>query len=377
MERLTTVQLREKNRNRIFRYIHSSTEPVTKQSIATALNVSLPTVTQNLKELMEQNLVQWGEALDSTGGRKPKEISVVASSRIAIGLNMTKRRLQLSAVNLNAQVVSSRQAPLPFAPTALYFSHLLEEIERFTARLDVPPENILGVGIAVPGLVDADTHRIIQSPELKLRDYSYDKLLQVCPYPIHLENDASAGGRAEAWHFHKEQTSFTAYLALASGVGGCLLPDGVSSYEGRNHQAAEFGHMTLLPGGRLCTCGQKGCVEAYCSTDRLSVDLGCTLDDFFRELTRGNATYREVWDKYLKHLALEVHNLSMALDCTILLGGALAPYLPPYLPELERRVRVLDPFGKHNHTIAVSPLGDKAPPLGAALRYIQHFIETV
>ena len=82
MERPTSAaDLRQNNRNRIYRYLYDATEAVTKQDVARALNLSLPTVSTNLSELMEEKLLGYGEPMASTGGRKPRSISVLAGAR--------------------------------------------------------------------------------------------------------------------------------------------------------------------------------------------------------------------------------------------------------------------------------------------------------
>ena len=83
---LSTAELRRQNRNRIYQFLHHSTGPVTKQMISEGLSLSLPTITQNFRDLMESGLIRWGHSLDSTGGRKPKTIEVIDDARIALGV---------------------------------------------------------------------------------------------------------------------------------------------------------------------------------------------------------------------------------------------------------------------------------------------------
>lgn len=81
----STIEVRRANRNRVFRYLYEATEPVTKQDLAYALSMSLPTLTQNLNELLEEGLIDNSETADSSGGRKPRILTVVPGARYAVG----------------------------------------------------------------------------------------------------------------------------------------------------------------------------------------------------------------------------------------------------------------------------------------------------
>ena len=99
-----------------------------------------------------------------------------------------------------------------------------------------------------------------------------------------------------------------AYLFLENGVGGAAFLGG-TPYEGLNGRSGEFGHMCIEPDGLKCRCGKRGCLEAYCSTSRISNDLGITLDTFFEELENKNAEYEKLWEDVLRHLAVGINNI--------------------------------------------------------------------
>ncbi len=112
---------------------------------------------------------------------------------------------------------------------------------------------------------------------------------------------------------------------------------------GRFSKSGEFGHMCIHPGGLKCNCGRRGCLEAYCSTSRISDDFGITLKQFFLGLDEGNQEYSQSWDTYLDDLAIGIGNINSALDCGVALGGKLSQFLAGRLAALDQRLRETDP----------------------------------
>ena len=132
MERPTSAaDLRQNNRNRIYRYLYDATEAVTKQDVARALNLSLPTVSTNLSELMEEKLLSYGEPMASTGGRKPRSISVLAGARFAAGISVSDIELRFVAIDLKFNELAFEKTALRFSDTDAYYGEVAALFEAF------------------------------------------------------------------------------------------------------------------------------------------------------------------------------------------------------------------------------------------------------
>lgn len=170
-----------------------------------------------------------------------------------------------------------------------------------------------------------------------------------------------------------------AYLSLENGVGGAILFAG-APYVGDNRRSGEFGHMCVEPGGLRCTCGRLGCLEAYCSPRRIRTAFGIPLEEFFPKMERRgpeHVEYEELWDNMLRHLAIGVCNIRMALDCDVVLGGFLSEFLAPYLPRLKEYVAGITPFEDDTGYLQLSTLRRHTVPLGVALHFIVDFLERI
>ena len=335
-------QLRESNpiRGRIYRTLYESREFCSKQTLAARCEISMPTLYQNLSELLAAGLVHYTGEGEFTGGRRAQGLDIVPEARVALGVSITEGRI----------------------------------IEEFIDEFSIERGRILGVGVTIPGLLTADRTRILFAPTLGLRDVPLDELTRGLPYPVRVDNDGSASGLAEG--YARGAKGNLAYLSLEDGVGGAVLMGG-EPYTGDHIRSGEFGHICVEPGGLPCSCGRNGCLEAYCSARRIEETFGVSLDEFFDGVAAHEPAYESLLYDILRHLALAVNNIHMSLDCDIVLGGFLSEYLQPYLPMLRRYVQALDAFSEKGDYLQLSRLRRHITPLGAALYFIHDFIASV
>lgn len=373
----TITERRRQTRSSIYHRIYESRDFCSKQSLAHDLGLSLPTVYQNLTELMDAGLVRYSGEQRSTGGRRAMGLDIVPDARIAVGASITENHLRFVAADLRLQELFYKNVghetfthPSNFGP---FFAR---ELEVFLDENEIDRARLLGVGVALPAVISPDSTKITLAPTLPLQDFYLDGLTADIPYPVHVENDGTCGGYAE-WFMRKDPGS-TAYLFLENGVGGSLLING-SLYTGNRRHSAEFGHMCVEPGGLLCKCGRRGCLEAYCSTRRISDELGITLKDFFAGIERRDPEYTALWDDLLHHLAIGINNIHMALDCDVVLGGFLSQHLSDYMPRLQEYVAAANAFSSNADFphLKLSIFRRHSVPLGAALHYITDFLEMV
>ena len=372
--RISTTDLRYKNRNIIYRYLYQTRHPRTKQEIAQELSFSLPTVTQNLNELLEAGLIAYAGFIDSSGGRRARTVQIVADAKIAVGIELSTKQIQLVAIDLYGQKLACRCVNCKFEYNEEYQRNIARLLEHFLDDFSLDRNHLLGVGITLPGVVNRHTDTIEIAPVLHVKDMDVSFLTERIPYPVLVGNDASDAGYAECWNWGDQNTM--AYLLLGKGVGGAVVIEG-KPYFGQNHRSAEFGHICIEPNGRVCSCGMRGCFEAYCSTVRISDDLGITLDEFFSQLNAGNQKYKAVFDEYIDHLVCGIHTIRMMMDCEVVLGGRIVLKLEPYVNLLREKLAQRDIFESDGSYLHLGTCGAEASCIGAGLRYVADFLHNV
>lgn len=356
----------------VYQCLYESKVGCTKAELASKLNFSLPTIYQCLTELMGKGLIRYAGELQSTGGRRPQCLQVVADARVAVGISLMEDRIRMVVTDLYLKELHYRNVPhrLQLQSDALAL-FLAENLEQLLNDSGTDRKKLLGVGIAIPGVITTDRKKLLLAPTLGLRDLNLDSLVQKIPYPVFWENDATCSGKAEM--FVRGGQANMAYLSLENGVGGAVLIGG-KPYPGEHLRSGEFGHMCVEPAGLPCACGRRGCLEAYCSAQRFQRTLGVSLEAFFAGLRRHVPEYEMLWYDMLRHLSIGVNNIRMALDCDVVLGGYLSEYLEPYLPQLRAYAAASNTFESNADYLQMSVLRRHTVPLGAALHFIQAFL---
>lgn len=369
---LPPTERRRLTRNQIYQYIYKA-PGCSKQEIADSLNFSMPTVHQNLNELTQAGLVRIDGVGESTGGRRPLQLTINENARFSVGISVTDDHFRIIAANLRLDEIAYQKYPHPHCNNMKEMGNFLAaDLENFLNRFGLNREKLLGVGIALPAIFNTDRTCVVAAPTLNLRDQSIRPLICSIPYPVSVCNDATSGGYAE-WYVQQDSDCM-AYISLEGGVGGAILMNGVP-YTGLNGRSGEFGHICVQPEGLSCKCGLRGCLEAYCSSDRISTDLGISVEQFFAGLEAGNLAYQTLWKDYLNHLASALATIRMVFDCRIVLGGYVAQYLTPFLKELRGLTASRDPFDEEAEYISLCHYLKHAVPLGAALHFINLFVE--
>ena len=362
-------------RSRIYHALYEKSGFCSKQTLAQKCGISMPTLYQNLNELMEEGLVCYSGEEQSTGGRRAQGLDIVPDSRISVGISVTENRLRFVAADLRLQELAYKT--VSFDTTAQLndeAADLAGTLESFLDEFGIDRKKLLGVGITLPALISPDSKSIQFAPTLGLKDVPIAGLFSKIPYPVYVDNDGSASGHAEC--FVRRNQKDMAYLSLEYGVGGAVLIDG-QLHRGVNGHSGEFGHICVEPGGLQCNCGNQGCLEAYCSPLRIEKELGVTLEEFIRGAEDHVPQYEELLYDMLRHLAVAVNGIHLTLDCDVILGGFFSEYLQPFLPALRRYVLAGNPFEENADFVQLSSLRRHITPLGAALFFIREFVASV
>ncbi len=366
------IGLRQINRNSIYKCIYDH-DVISRQEVAAQTGLSMPTVVQNLAALEERKLIRTEGAFESTGGRRAKMIRCVYDAAFAVGIDITKNHLTILIVDLKGRVRwGGEREEFAFEDTDAYYDEVCVRLNRLIAKNKIDQKKITGVGISLPSIVDKErdyvTYGHILNEPSDIKRYFTERL----PYTISIFNDANAGGYAETWENVSDDLRF--YLMLSNSVGGAMIINN-EAYLGDNSRSAEIGHVKIVPGGRQCYCGQKGCVNAYLSARVLAEPFDGQLETFFEKLEEGDEACRKLFDEYLDHLAITVVNIRMLYDCQIILGGYVGKQMDRYMEALGKRLMDNNPYDQGYEYVQPCRYKNEASAVGSALPFITEFIE--
>lgn len=370
--RMTTITLKKINRDKVYQYIYDH-KTTSKMQIVQDLQMGLSTVSQNLTMLEAAGLISRNGSFESTGGRKAQMIRIVEDFRISIGLGIQKDFFHIVAVNLYGEAIAAETIPLPYENSAAYYTALTQNVESFLQNHPYDTERIAGISIATQGIISPDGTSVtygdlIGNTDMRLSDFS-----SRLPYPCHLEHDSKAAADLELWNHPQSDDALV--LLLNPNLGGAVITNH-SVHTGDHMRSGLFEHICIDPHGPKCYCGNRGCLETYCSANALMTTAGMPIPEFFHKMRESaSPDLVSIWKDYLDHLAFAIRNLNLVIDSPVIISGYLAPYLQEQdLDYLLARINQNTLFPVTADQILVGNHGQYTPAIGAALYYVKDFL---
>ena len=254
---------------------------------------------------------------------------------------------------------------------------IARSVQDCMARRGLSRDDCLGLGIGVPGPVDA-SGMVNRCVNLNWGVFNlHDALGILTGLRVRAGNDANCAALGEFWKGGGSGCRSAIFVTLGTGIGGGVIVDG-RLLTGAHGVGGELGHIEIsAPDKAPCTCGKRGCVDAYCSAKVLSALTGGNLALFFDGLRAGDRTLQAAWDEYLAHLAVAVNNLRMIFDCDVIVGGYVGGFLSEFGAPLRELLARHNTFEPDSSYLKFSRYQLESSALGAALVHIESFIQSL
>ncbi|MGW2623570.1 ROK family protein [Micromonospora taraxaci] len=390
LARATNRSVRLRNRSALLTKLFLD-GPLTRQDLVRSTGLSQPAVSNVVADLIDEGLVAEAGAAESDGGRPSMLLRIAPRFAFLVGVDVGETRVRVELFDFAMALLASIEYPLDPARTEpdLVAGHVLAGIDAVTGRAGVATADVLGVGIGVSGVVEQGAEAVVHAQALGWDRVPLERLIGAgTDLPLHIDNGAKTLGQAEMWFGAGRGARHAVFALVGSGVGASVVTNG-ATYRGASSSAGEWGHTTLVYGGRACRCGARGCLEAYVGAEAII--------DRYREARRGrpvpgadeesqiaalvdaaatSATARRVLDDTAGYLGAGVANLINLFNPErVVLGGWAAMALADLLPavrEAAGRQALRQPFGQAS--IELCQLGVDAVALGAATLPIARFL---
>jgi predicted NBD/HSP70 family sugar kinase len=325
--------------NMLLRLIRAA-QPISRTEIASRLGIDKSTVTENVKPLLAAGVLR-EETLESEiiKGRKPRVLSFDDEKDYFIGVNLGVRTSQVGWTTLKGEILSEDDfVTPPQAEAAL--ETVREKIENLIR--ENAGRNLRVIGVSVPGLTDTERRALVYAPNLGWRNVRIAEALNVgSNVKVVVENDATAAAMYEARLRirHSGDGLMTNFILVRSGTGiGVGMVIGSEVYRGTGLArgiAGEFGHMTIVAGGKSCVCGNHGCWEKYASAaSAASLFLGDRplrpyetmprFVDIVSKAENGDIRSRRTLEKIGDYLGIGIANVIMGVGIPrVIISGRL------------------------------------------------------
>jgi len=329
--------------------------PCSRARIAAQTGLTRGTVSSLVSELVELELLceSGDDGRDGSVGRPAQPIEL-ADVSVAVGLEISVDSLEVSVEDLTGRVRYERRV---FVDNRLSASGpVLDRVARMAleaiAEVEHEALRVVGVAVAVPGLVELASGTLLRAPNLgwsrlpivaELRERLPD-------LPIRVENEANLAALAEHWQGAARDVRNFICVFGEVGVGAGIVVDG-ELFRGAHGFGGEFGHVTVEPGGAPCACGSRGCLETLVGQEAIARNAGLQIGsgermrsitaELVRRAEQGDAAVLTALHDAGTSLGLALASAVNLLDLdAVVLGGCFGPLSPWLAREVEAALRL-------------------------------------
>ncbi len=373
-------KIKETNRKKIIALLLEKNE-IAKLDISRILDISITTVSTNITELKNEGIVEDVRPLESTGGRKAIAFKLNENCRYSIGVALTPNHIKISLVNIKKKIIENVRIRHKNDGIENIIILLKENIDIVMKKYNLSSENLLGLGVSLPGTVDFKEGTIKYSYLLGVKDFNLKEKFEYLNVPIYIDNEANLSAYYEFLN-RKDIVKNLLYVSITDGLGLGIIING-KIYRGDNNSSGELGHTKIAINGKRCKCGAQGCLEAYTSMNTLidsyneATNSNITdIDEFEEKYNQRDEIAQRVLDKYLNILSLGISNLIMLLDPnSIVIGGDINNLLNDKIDILKRDIYKDNLFTDENSCSITVASFKESYWLGAAMMPIGEFLE--
>ena len=389
--------LKRGNRAAVLAALHTE-GAMSRKRLAARVHLTPAAITKIVAELIQEGLVREGAALPTAGaGRREVRISLVPESRYALGLLIDRGHAILSAVRFDGGIVFSERVALKEnAPAEETVTALCRRLMALAAQL--PREKIIGVGVAVRGVTDAEGTSILNSMgALSAGAHPLAEWVErETGLRVRMMNNVRALLAAQLFLTREPTRSAQYFLRCEYGIGAALAASG-EIWLGSSNRCSELGHIPVVRGGKLCSCGKRGCLETIASPMAMCEDAqsilsetetpllwklaggaqakSLPLDAVLQAAANGDTAVAAITERAVKALAQALRSVIYILDPEkIVLYGRVfenAYFLSRLLAELREGVDA-----DHAARIEKSPFNGQLEPIAAPLIAVSAFFRT-
>lgn len=372
---LKQSNLRQLNLSIVYYSIYKNKE-ISRQQLVKNLNLSLPTVVQNITDLLSEGLIEEVGFSKSTGGRPAMVYRINSSAKVSVGVELLPHKINMAIIDLYGEILFENTLLIAFENNGHYFSTVGNWINSNISSFINDQSTVLGVDIAIPGIIAADNEHIMYSEVLHCTDFTLSDFSSKIDFPCSFMHDAEAGAYAELWHGERPRNAF--YFILNDYFSNALILNG-EVFKSSNLSSGTLEHLIIHSDGKPCYCGKKGCIDSYISAQSLLAEShSATLDDFFSHLREGSDAEKRIWDNYLSDLALSIDSARMAIACDIVIGGVLQRYMiQKDIDILKQKIRQITTFKAADFSIKIGSCGRKGVVIGAGIPRIEGFLSQI
>ncbi len=240
--------------------------PINRAEVAHVTGLSIPTVMKITDELSRINLIRVIGKRKSIGGKRPELYEFIPNSFCTIGLDIGRNKIRALVMDMSAKIIAKKEIRTEEThPESELIERLIVLVKELIAESSLNENEILGLGIGMPGLLDTEAGVVLFSPDFNWEHIPLiEKFEEEFSFRTVLENSNRTLALGEHWFGAGTDSNDLICVNLGYGIGAGIIENG-EIIQGSSGSNGEFGHIILDKNGPICSCGNRGCLEAISS----------------------------------------------------------------------------------------------------------------
>jgi len=323
-----SIVVRKWNLSSIFKTIRKQ-GPISRIELTKISSCSAGTVSNHVRTLIKKGFVIETKKGISSGGRKPIQLMVNPNKAYIFSIEIEVNQIKIVMFDLEIKVVMKSIIPIIYKDN---YKKTLEqvffEMDKIMEERYLKLDNLLGIGVAVPGLIDKEKGILEFAPNLGWKNVHISKIFKdKYNFPVILDNEAKAAAIGEKEFIYPEIDNMV-FVSINEGIGCGIFFNG-ELYRGASGNAGEFGHIIIDPNGLVCHCGNKGCWETLASENYI-VNSYLKLSNSNKKLTKkeiyqlgknGDKKVIKIFNKVGRNIGIGLVNIINGLSPELLVIG--------------------------------------------------------
>ncbi|MBK5445073.1 ROK family transcriptional regulator [Peribacillus sp. TH24] len=351
---------------------------ISRADLSKATDLTRATISAQVADLLDEDLIVETQLEHNSVGRKPIMLSLNGQAGYALGIDIDYGRISFTLSNLLGCSVTSSIKEINTTDYSEILKLLYKTIKKYKAKYADSRYGIVGIVIAIHGLVGKD-ELIHFVPRFKWKDINLkNDIEKEFEIDVHLENNANLSAFAERIFVHHEADNLLS-ATFHSGIGlGMMMKN--EFFRGHDGFAGEIGHMIVVPDGKQCNCGNKGCWEKYASESSIFEFLSqekqipnLTYENIQRWIDEGDEAVHKIMERFIYYLSIGLNNMiNMYNPDVLVLDSELLRIYPDSINKIRNN---LTSSISHYRELTLSAIGKKSCVMGACALAIKNFLD--
>lgn len=351
---------------------------VSRAELAKITGLNKATVSVQVSDLLNENLVKETQLEHHSVGRRPIMLSVNGRAGYVLGIDLDYKEIIYRISSLQGNLIETKTAELDTERYEEVVDILIAEIKQYKDDYADCTYGLVQTIIGVHGTVN-NNEQIQFIPRLQWTDKNLKADIErAIDITVSIENTANLSVYAERVYQYPESDNLLG-IVLSSGIGAGIISDG-SLTKGHDGYAGEIGHMIISPYGNKCSCGNHGCWELYAAEPAVYHMLMEKLDrqylnyaDIKKLLAANDLTTKQIMKNFIHYVSIGLNNMINSYNPeTLIINSELLKLYPNAIQEIEENLRSSVSVYQR---IVLSNLGKDASVLGACALAIQNFLD--